>query len=397
MSGYAYMWAKRQIVGDSTTKTVLKTYAHWAAEDYSTWVSNKELVLDTELDVKTIRKCRERLIGLGYLVETQRRAGETRSIIVYQMLAPEGSPIVQVTDQRTGETIILSPPTLEQYEAKLLQKRSPSKNGRGSRKNDQSQSKNGPAPKTEGLRGAENGAPPKTEPLQIRPEAPPNLDPSPSKFGPLVNVVKKEIGSSSNAGEEAPVDNSTSLPLLLEDEKAKEPSEPADDIAPPNAEAGLLAVLAKSPTTCAIDPKTDRVHVLTWVGKGATPAQLADALDRAMVRRKRDGDDRPVYAKFLDRFVTEVLAGVAAADEPTSDVADEHWWLSDSGTGAQGKRVRVERRPNETTPDYLIRVAKESGRGPWIEFVLKRWQGSARYQQIVDFFGAEILPVDFYA
>ena len=82
--------------------------------------------------------------------------------------------------------------------------------------------------------------------------------------------------------------------------------------------------------------------------------------------------------------------GSSPAESPSE------WWLSDSGIGAQGKRVRVERTgPNESTPDFLIRVAKASGRGPWIDYVLKREQGASRYPQVVEFFGDALLPPDF--
>ncbi|MEX3691860.1 helix-turn-helix domain-containing protein [Paraburkholderia sp. BR14263] len=171
--------------------------------------------------------------------------------------------------------------------------------------------------------------------------------------------------------------------------------EKADATASPNAEAELLAAIAQLPNI-AIDPQADRVSVLTWAGKGVTPAQLAEAHKRAIARRQAGSDSRPIYAKFLDRFVDEVLAGVVDAGESQSDMSAAQWHLSDSGIGTQGKRVRVERRPNESTPDYLIRVAKASGRGPWIDYVLKREQGGGRYQQVVEFFGDELLPVDYY-
>lgn len=186
-----------------------------------------------------------------------------------------------------------------------------------------------------------------------------------------------------------PVDNSAAAAA---DQKTEESG---GDIAPGGAEAQLLAVLASLPR-CAIDPQADRVHVLTWVGRGVTAAQLAEAHRRAAARRADDDDNRAIYAKFLDRFVSEVLAGAAPAGDASAMATSSSWWLSDSGTGEQGRRVRVDRRPNETTPDYLIRVAKASGRGPWIDHVLKREQGNARFQQIVEFFGDELMPVDYY-
>lgn len=186
-----------------------------------------------------------------------------------------------------------------------------------------------------------------------------------------------------------------SLPLLPEEEKTEEPPRGANDIAPPGAEALLLVWLAALPNV-VIDG-ADRVLVLTWVGKGLTQAQLAEAHRRAAARRESDEDVRPIYAKFLARFVDEVLAG-ASDDAAPSASTPAPWWESDSGISEQGRRMRVDRRgPNETTPDYLIRVAQASGRGPWIEHVLKRWQGTARYQSVIEFFGDQLLPVDFYA
>ncbi|MBN3851977.1 hypothetical protein G3N59_01165 [Paraburkholderia sp. Ac-20340] len=386
MSHYAFQWAKRQCVGDSTTKTVLKTYANWASEDYSTWVTNEELLIDTELNIQTIRKARAKLIEKGYLIETDKRIGETRSIVVYQMVAPAGSTIVQAIDQRTGETISLSPPSREDYEAKTLQKRSPSKIGASSGK----RAKRGEKPSP-----SKNEAPPDSTSSpskshvkggEIPPQAPPNLEPNKADVG-------LESSSSSDAREADAVDNS--LPLLPEDEQTEEPPHNADDIAPPDAEAQLLAWLAVLPNV-AVDQLADRLLVLTWVGKGLTQVQLAEAHRRAQKRRDSKQDERAIGAKFLDCFVSEVLAAGKAQAEPSASQSTP-WWESDSGINAQGRSKRVERRPNETTPDYLIRVAQASGRGPWIEHVLKRWQGTARYQSVIEFFGDHLLPVDFYA
>lgn len=191
------------------------------------------------------------------------------------------------------------------------------------------------------------------------------------------------------------MDNSELPPLLPEGEKAHEPPAPADDVAPPGAEEQLLAVLESLPN-CGIDPQTDRVDVLVWVGKGVTPEQLAEAYKRALARRASDNDDRPIYAKFLARFVDEMLAerGTGARAAGGEDERPAQWWLSDSGIGGQGKRVRVERRPNESTPEYLVRVAKDSGPGPWIDYAIKQWRGTGRYQAVVEFLG-DLLPSDF--
>ncbi|WP_241023364.1 helix-turn-helix domain-containing protein [Paraburkholderia sp. Ac-20340] len=193
-----------------------------------------------------------------------------------------------------------------------------------------------------------------------------------------VNPTKK---SSSNASAENPA--AAAAQNLGSEENSS-------DIAEPDREAELLNVLEQA-FAVAVDPKADRVLVLTWVGKGVTAEQLREAVRRAAKRREQASDNRPVYAAFLDRFVTEVLSGAARADEPAPSV---EWWLSDSGIGEQGKRVRVERRANESTPDFLVRVAKASGRGPWIDYVLMRERGAARFPEVVDFL-SDVLPADF--
>jgi len=199
MSGYAYMWAKRQRVGDSSTKTLLKTLAHWAQEDYSTWVTNDELLADTEMDIKTIRKCREKLIELGFLIETDLRLGKTGSIVIYQLLAPEGSVVVQAVDQRTGKTISLSAPTRAEYDSRPVQKRSPSKKGGVKTVQKRSPSKSGAAPE-----GAGSPSEFPAKPLHISPEAPPDLEGKKEVVGSSKTEAKDSARLSSRVCVELP-------------------------------------------------------------------------------------------------------------------------------------------------------------------------------------------------
>jgi hypothetical protein len=201
----------------------------------------------------------------------------------------------------------------------------------------------------------------------------------------FVNEVKTTAEttkkSSSNAREAPPVDNS--LPLLL----------PSNE-KPPNREQSLLALLAGLPRS-AIDPAKDRVVVLTWVGREIADDQIVEAHRRAVAARERDEDNRPIYAAFLSRFVDEVLA----AREAPAATDDEDWWLSASGADEQGARVSVTRRKDEPNPMYLVRVAKASGRGPWIDHCLKYAEGvsSKHYHEVRAYFGDGLLPADDYA
>ncbi|MFD1557064.1 helix-turn-helix domain-containing protein [Paraburkholderia silviterrae] len=235
-------------------------------------------------------------------------------------------------------------------------------------------------------KGTEGGSVPSEKALNVVPEG---TEPDDRK---ALNEVQSNTAVNPALNAAAEVRDGTAAAAA---QKIGNPENPEGDVAPPDAEAKLLAVLQADPKL-EIDPLADRVHVLTWVGKGVTPEQLAVACQRALAARDRTSDTRRIYPKFLDRFVGEVLAEgkTASVAEASSASTSAPWYMSDSGIGAQGKRVCVERRPNETTPDYLVRVAQASGRGPWIEYVLKREQGGGRYRQIVEFFD-DLLPADF--
>ncbi|MGG5543682.1 helix-turn-helix domain-containing protein [Burkholderia vietnamiensis] len=70
------------------------------------------------------------------------------------------------------------------------------------------------------------------------------------------------------------------------------------------------------------------------------------------------------------------------------------WWESASGIEAQGRRMGVKRAVSEPLPIYLVRVAKVSGCGPWIEHVLERAQrdGTEHLQNVAQFLGDDLLP-----
>jgi hypothetical protein len=53
----------------------------------------------------------------------------------------------------------------------------------------------------------------------------------------------------------------------------------------------------------------------------------------------------------------------------------------------------------ESFPYYRIRGAKASGRGPWIDFVLRDAErvNPEFYRQVVDYLGEALMPTDFHA
>ncbi|WP_321782358.1 hypothetical protein [Burkholderia pyrrocinia] len=205
---------------------------------------------------------------------------------------------------------------------------------------------------------------------------------------------------------EGAVDNSTSGSLLLPDGENDNdqnrtggtPDEltdtPSED---ERAAFELLRTLeAARGAGVGITAARDLSHVRGWLAAGATLADLSAAYRRAVAARGRDKDRRPVNAGFLARFVDEVRVPPGQGQAPADS---GEWWESASGTVAQGARFDLHQRENEPTPDFLVRVAKASGRGPWIDHVLReaRKGNEQRYQQIVNLFGDALLPVDFYA
>ncbi|MBN3811690.1 hypothetical protein [Paraburkholderia sp. Ac-20347] len=324
----------------------------------------EELEAETGLTYEEQRAARTKLRASGVLIETAKRI--------------EHRTYFRIDEDALERLLSGGPPA-----------RTPKK--RGPPKSEKSSSPNGKSPFREmgkdQFAGVEKPTPPDGE-SHARGMADPH-----SVNGTETTAEITSETTAAAASARPPVDNSAAAAAELQN--GEEPGDEAGDVAPPDAEATLLAWLADLPR-CAIDPTDDRVHVLTWVGKGVTQPQLAEAYRRAVKRRESADDTRAIGAKFLARFIDEVLAATSVDVAPPASTSGQ-WWESDSGISAQGKSKRVERRPNETTPDYLIRVAQASGRGPWIEHVLKRWQGTARYQSVIEFFGDQLLPVDFYA
>lgn len=361
MSHNARVWAKRQQLGDSTTKHMLKTFADWAAEDYTAWVSNDELVRDTEMNHKTVRACTKRLIELGYLRDSGQRAGNTRQIVVYQITAPVGSVIVEARDRRTGTTETLSPPDLEEYEDS--QKRKATEIGSLKAYLKRKPTENGSLPKT-ALKTTKNGS----KDYQKRPERLPKTVPD------RLDVLDKR---ERDAG-------ASKTPPSLNEKKA-EPSTVGTRLHPdwkPSAEQTEFAISTQPGWDSNRVTREGQKFRNHWL---AVPGDRAFKTDWNAMWEKWVLSDDPMRSR----------SPVASGGAVTGD-----WWESDGGTDAQGASVNCPREKDEPTPKYLVRVAKASGRGPWIDFVLQQAKRSGSdkwFQQVVQYLGDGLMPPDFYA
>ncbi|WP_454871759.1 hypothetical protein [Paraburkholderia xenovorans] len=174
-----------------------------------------------------------------------------------------------------------------------------------------------------------------------------------------------------------------------------------DEKAQPNPERELTDLLvsleAARGKSLSVDRNRDRVHVLTWVGKGVTAARLREAHALAVAARSREGDERPTYAGFVSTFIdAEAAAPVTAESQAQVD-----WWLAgEEVLVAAGERFGARpKRRDEPLPLYRAVVARAAGKGPWIDAILRDAQrGGGQFQQmIVATLGEALLPVDWYA
>lgn len=333
MGAYAHQWAKRQRVGDSSAKSLLKTYAMWASEDYSTWVTNEELELDTELNIQTIRKARAKLIELGYLLETEKRLGRTQSIVVYQMLAPAGATLVQSVDAR-GETISLSPPTLEEFMAKRGGKRSPSKSHPAKR--------------------GENSSPSKSQ-------ATPDSTSSPSKSHVEGGEISLEEGG-----------NLEGKKALVEQEKAegKQPARRAPRVA---LHAELLNLELPDWLPFEVWDAWCEHREAKTTGKSGIPWTRPAA--RVSLKKLEQIHGRGMsVVDAIDESVLRGWTGIweAKAADATSAAggAADGWWGTEAGWRDQGKRLGIDVARFQYFEQFKAKVCKTLGPGPWMEHLL---------------------------
>ncbi|MCP3721752.1 helix-turn-helix domain-containing protein [Paraburkholderia sp. CNPSo 3272] len=352
MSGYAHQWAKRQRVGDSSAKTLLKTYANWASEDYSTWVTNEELELDTELNIQTIRRARNKLIELGYLLETDKRIGRTQSIVVYQMLAPAGASIVQSVDQRTGETISLSPPTLEEFMAKRGGKRSPSKSQPS--KGDEISSPSKIQAATDSTSSPSKSH---VEGGEISPEAPPNFD------------TKMALVVQEKAGDQQPARRAPRVALHGQILNLELPDWLPFDSWDAWCEHREAKAKDAPWTLAAAKVSIKRIKKLLDVGQS-----VETTIDEAVLRGWT--------GLFPVRDAQQQGGATGAAAAPAD------WWKSESGYLARGQQLGVDRSKFQFFEQFKAKVCKLAGPGEWMEELLRTVsrESEERYEALYAYF-----------
>lgn len=95
VSYQAVRWALQQPVKPSAAKFILVALAHYVAHDSEgreAFASVSTLVEATCQDRKTVLANLQRLEQMGYLRDTGRRTGGTKSVTVYELCTPSSSP-----------------------------------------------------------------------------------------------------------------------------------------------------------------------------------------------------------------------------------------------------------------------------------------------------------------
>ena len=234
-------------------------------------------------------------------------------------------------------------------------------------------------------KGAEGGSVPLKKALNVVPEG---TEPDDKK-------ALKEVQSNTAVN---PAENAAAR------EGKKDAAAAAQKISKPeNAERELTTLLIdlerQRGKELIVDRSRDRVHVLTWVGKGVTIEQLRMAHAAAVAARDRDTDDRPTYVGFVATFVDQTLAPSGAAAAASTEPAD--WYRTPEGVDAKGAALgQRPRKPDEDWRYYRVLVAKASKEPRAVEFVLsdaQRYNQVDLYQFARKTFGDALMPVDDYA
>lgn len=150
-----------------------------------------------------------------------------------------------------------------------------------------------------------------------------------------------------------------------------------------------------------VDRKQDRVACREhWSRNGLNAkAHVIVSHVEACKRSKKWKDGySPAPLKYLENQRWEDGAPQAAVE--MIDVPEGDWWETDSGITRHGGALNVQREKEESTPKYLLRVAKAAGRGAHIDYVLreaKRTGSSDWYRYVVQCLGEALMPTDFYA
>lgn len=104
MSIDATKWAWEANVSSAAERIVLLSLADRAGEEHTAWPSYERLVKDTKLNIKTVNKVIAELITKGFLQDTGRRVGVTKSVKVLKLVGVNDRKAIQNTENAGNST-----------------------------------------------------------------------------------------------------------------------------------------------------------------------------------------------------------------------------------------------------------------------------------------------------
>lgn len=124
MSIHALNWAFEQQVGPSSTKFILVCMANYANESFEAYPSIATICRLTSLDRKTVITGLARLVRRGFIADTGRRVGATRTIPVYKFNSAKNGTIPKTEQsQNSVEAVPFFPTSSPVFPHKQSQKR----------------------------------------------------------------------------------------------------------------------------------------------------------------------------------------------------------------------------------------------------------------------------------
>lgn len=138
MSNEAINWALTRPIKHSTAKFVLVVMANCADVDtWEAWPSVAHLAEATGQDRKTVLENIKRLVGMGYITDTEQRKGATKQVPIYRLNDPENGTVTgKSTENGTVPKFPNNSPVFA-YEQSQISALTVPKTGHGTQRNPQ--------------------------------------------------------------------------------------------------------------------------------------------------------------------------------------------------------------------------------------------------------------------
>ena len=336
MSVEAITWALKLRFDRSSTKFVLVAMANCANSDMTCYPSVAYLADATSQNQKTVAENIRRLKEMGLILDTGRRVGSTRQVIVYQLNFNDNDPHHGIKmDVDSGMKYPRKRNTSEIGDVSGEDSNIPENGSIKDHRNWNTSEIGGVTWKDSNT--PENGSIP---PPLDSPERPPKSTRKTPVFG-LKDPQKRGTEPSGT---------------VINQKHSNEPVDnfPGHGESADEKTAALLSVATENlvSTMVTLGVKVSMADPLpwNWAGRGVT-GHIAQRAVAAARQRKPDGLIPP---KYLAPIIEDILAG-----PPQRQRGSTGWWQSEAGTMAMGQTLGVSPLRGESMPEFRSRIQGE--------------------------------------